>query len=201
MRRTKEQGFTLVEIAIVLIIIGLLLGGVLKGQAMIDNGRVKRIGSDHNGVTAAVNAYRDQYLAVPGDDPRAVARWASVTTNGNGTGLVDGAWDSTTNTDETRTIWAMLRNADLITGPTAGNTSFAQPANAFGGIIGVESNRYVNSGLEICQSSIAGAVATIVDTQFDDGNGTTGSIRVNSDAAATAGETTFDDPTNLCRDL
>ncbi len=49
-RRRAQSGFTLVEIAIVLVIIGLLLGGVLKGQELIENGRVKNAASDMNGI-------------------------------------------------------------------------------------------------------------------------------------------------------
>ena len=51
--RLKQQGFTLVEIAIVLVIIGLLLGGILKGQEMIVQARIKNVINDFNGITAA----------------------------------------------------------------------------------------------------------------------------------------------------
>ena len=53
--KKAQSGFTLVEIAIVLVIIGLLLGGVLKGQEMIENARIKSIVNDMNGVSAAYN--------------------------------------------------------------------------------------------------------------------------------------------------
>ncbi|MDO9192415.1 MAG: prepilin-type N-terminal cleavage/methylation domain-containing protein, partial [Undibacterium sp.] len=52
----RQSGFTLVEIAIVLVIIGLLLGGVLKGQEMIDNSRMKSVAADLRGVSAAYNS-------------------------------------------------------------------------------------------------------------------------------------------------
>ena len=67
-RRRAQSGFTLVEIAIVLVIIGLLLGGVLKGQELIENGRVKSAAADMNGITAAYNSYLDRYRKLPGDD-------------------------------------------------------------------------------------------------------------------------------------
>ena len=63
-----QAGFTLVEIAIVLVIIGLLLGGILKGQEMITQARIKNVVNDFNGITAAYFAYQDRYRAVPGDD-------------------------------------------------------------------------------------------------------------------------------------
>ena len=73
--KNKQSGFTLIEIAIVLVIIGLLLGGVLKGQEMITNGKIKRSVNDFNGISAAYYSYLDRYAAFPGDDPNANARW------------------------------------------------------------------------------------------------------------------------------
>jgi prepilin-type N-terminal cleavage/methylation domain-containing protein len=83
--RKAQSGFTLVEIAIVLVIIGLLLGGVLKGQELIENGRVKNAANDMNGIVAAYNSYLDRYRKVPGDDgPTATltargTSWAGIT--------------------------------------------------------------------------------------------------------------------------
>jgi len=64
----NPKGFTLIEIAIVLVIIGLLIGGVLKGQQLIENSKVKNAANDMNGVIAAYNGYLDQYKRLPGDD-------------------------------------------------------------------------------------------------------------------------------------
>ena len=69
----KQQGFTLVEIAIVLVIIGLLLGGILKGQELITQGRIRNVGNDFQSVTAAINLYQDRYRALPGDDAGAAS--------------------------------------------------------------------------------------------------------------------------------
>ena len=75
--KTKQAGFTLVEIAIVLVIIGLLLGGILKGQEMITQAKIKNVVNDFNGITAAVNSYQDRYRQLPGDDLNAATRWAA----------------------------------------------------------------------------------------------------------------------------
>ena len=64
----RQQGFTLVEIAVVLVIIGLLLGAILKGQELIENSRVKNAINDMNSVKAAAFGYLDRYKAMPGDD-------------------------------------------------------------------------------------------------------------------------------------
>jgi prepilin-type N-terminal cleavage/methylation domain-containing protein len=76
--RARQSGFTLVEIAIVLVIIGLLLGGILKGQEMITQAKIKNIVNDFNGITAAVNSYQDRYRALPGDDLNAAGRWSGT---------------------------------------------------------------------------------------------------------------------------
>ena len=76
--KTKQTGFTLVEIAIVLVIIGLLLGGILKGQEMITQAKIKNVVNDFNGLTAAVSSYQDRYRQLPGDDPNALNRWAGA---------------------------------------------------------------------------------------------------------------------------
>jgi prepilin-type N-terminal cleavage/methylation domain-containing protein len=74
-KNSVEAGFTLVEIAIVLVIIGLLLGGILKGQEMITQAKIKNVINDFNGVTVAVTSYQDRYRAIPGDDQNAATRW------------------------------------------------------------------------------------------------------------------------------
>ena len=74
--KARQSGFTLVEIAIVLVIIGLLLGGILKGQEMITQAKIKNVIADFSGVSAAYHGYQDRYRAIPGDDrtPRRAGR-------------------------------------------------------------------------------------------------------------------------------
>src|SRR2546428_8748726 len=87
-KRSAQAGFTLVEIAIVLVIIGLLLGGILKGQEMITQAKIKNVINDFNGISAAMNSYQDRYRALPGDDVNAAGRWAG-SFGGNGDGQFD----------------------------------------------------------------------------------------------------------------
>src|SRR4051794_8749881 len=94
----KQHGFTLVEIAIVLVIIGLLLGGILKGQEMVTQARIKNSIADFSGISAAYYGYLDRYRAIPGDDGGA-SRWSGATP-GNGNGIIAGKYNSTTATDE-----------------------------------------------------------------------------------------------------
>ena len=72
--KSQQKGFTLVEIAIVLVIIGLLLGGVLKGQELINSAKVKNLANDFRSIPTFVFAYQDKFRALPGDDRAANLR-------------------------------------------------------------------------------------------------------------------------------
>ncbi len=74
--KSKQSGFTLVEIAIVLVIVGLLLGGVLKGQELITSGKAKALYADKNAFQTAYNIYNDRYRAIAGDDGAASTRFS-----------------------------------------------------------------------------------------------------------------------------
>ncbi len=184
--KIRQTGFTLVEIAIVLVIIGLLLGGILKGQEMITQAKIKNVVNDFNGVTAAVNSYQDRYRAMPGDDLGATARWAgSVSGGGNGqiTGLYNAATAAVyTSVMESNLFWWHLRLAGFVGGPTTGQAAGQQPNNAANGIIGVETGVSTVSGLGftsavICSSNLPDKIAIAVDTQMDDGSSNSGQVR------------------------
>lgn len=173
--QNKQSGFTLIEIAIVLVIIGLLLGGILKGQELITQGRIRNVSNDFQSVTAALNLYQDRYRALPGDDPGAEDRWGSnVTTNGNGNGIIDGAYDSTDDGHESRLFWQHLRLAGLVGGAT---TDKSQPANAASGITGVQNTGLGLNSLIICSNNLPAKIAQAIDSQFDDGDAQKGTVR------------------------
>jgi prepilin-type N-terminal cleavage/methylation domain-containing protein len=181
-----QRGFTLVEIAIVLVIIGLLLGGILKGQEMITQAKIKNVINDFNGITAAVNSYRDRYRTLPGDDKGAVARWgAGTTTDGDGNGVIAGKYSATGGPVESQLFWQHLRLAGFVPGG-----GFEQPRNSTSGIIGVQTGDAANgtalgtfSSLIVCSTSIPDKVAGAVDTQMDDGQPNGGQMRAFSGAA------------------
>jgi prepilin-type N-terminal cleavage/methylation domain-containing protein len=183
----QQSGFTLVEIAIVLVIIGLLLGGVLKGTEMIDNSRVKRSVSDVNGIAAAFHSYRDRYRRFPGDDGDLAAlqarggSWANITVAGNANGaLVASLAQTFVNTAaETTSFWQAVRAAGFITGDPSTTGAAALPVNAFGGFVGITSASMGGglTGVKVCLSQVPGVAALSLDTQLDDGDGRTGSLR------------------------
>lgn len=188
--KKQQSGFTLVEIAIVMVIIGLLLGGVLKGQEVITNARLKNINNEYNGISAAVYSYQDRYRALPGDDIAATAhvgataeRTGAAATDGDGS--IDGAYDSANvalaaANAESLLAWHHLRASGLISGAAAGDTSNDQPTNALGGITGIETAEGNTTdfipGLVVGFSAIPTDFAQILDIQNDDGDADLGSI-------------------------
>lgn len=183
----RQSGFTLIEIAIVLVIIGLLLGGILKGQELITQGRIRNVGNDFQSMTAAINLYQDRYRALPGDDLGAAARWTatgSTTTSGNGDGTIGTgtagtpAYNSATPDDESRLFWQHLRLAGLVGGATtSGAVGTANPPNAASGVTGVQNGAFGLNGIVICSNNLPAKIAQAIDTQFDDGIATTGTVR------------------------
>ena len=182
----SKKGFTLVELAIVLVIIGIILGAVLKGQEMINSAKIKRAISGQKEIAAAIYTYYDRYGKYPGDDNTASTRggvWVGAV-DGNGDGQVGGTavtmFTCVTGTGggvEACALWDHLRRANLITGAAVDSTN---PANAYGGKIGVAYfllGTAPNTVNWIGLSNIPADVGQIIDTQNDDGNYLTGSVR------------------------
>jgi prepilin-type N-terminal cleavage/methylation domain-containing protein len=196
--KSQQSGFTLVEIAIVLVIIGLLLGGILKGQELINSAKVKNIANDFRVIPTYIYAYQDKFKALPGDDDKAVTHvgtnCAAPCQNGNGNGVINGAWTKTlgaADTDESINFWAHVRLANLASGPTVVTDADYIPKNAVGGDIGISSATSAQlqiSGMagtyQICSKGILGKFVKQLDIQMDDGNTATGSMRAVDDAAA-----------------
>jgi prepilin-type N-terminal cleavage/methylation domain-containing protein len=186
----NRKGFTLVELAIVLVIIGIILGAVLKGQELINSARMKRVYSQYRETLAAVLTYQDKYGKLPGDDNSAglATRWNPVTyySAGNGNGQITGGATGTNaapgtmftcaagTATETCGEWDHMRRANIITGPLNGTN----PTNPFGGTVGIS---YVTISTLLTNwigmSNVPSDIAQSIDQQYDDGDGTTGDIR------------------------
>jgi len=185
--KKQQSGFTLVEIAIVLVIIGLLLGGVLKGQELINSAKVKNFATDFRNIPLFIYGFQDKYRALPGDDLNAVAHLGAGVPAGDGSGALTGNWwDAAATASETVLFWEHVRRANLAAGPIPIATDADLPKNAEGGWIGIESgstvaaNQYI-TGLSgsyiVCSSGILGKFAKQLDVTMDDGNPFTGSVR------------------------
>jgi len=201
--KRNQSGFTLIEIAIVLVIIGLLLGGVLKGQELINSARVKNLAGDFKNIPVFIYGYQDKFKALPGDQaqgrldtqfpPAATATACGATVAGAcdaGSGVIDGLWNASAVTSESFLFWQHVRLAGLAPGPTATGAADYLPLNAVGGAIGVTNVAQTPiTGLRgsyiICSNGIAGKFAKQLDTTLDDGNTATGSLMV-----TTAGNST-----------
>ncbi len=167
----REKGFTLVELAIVMVIIGLMIGAVLKGQTMIDNARQKRLMSDLQGLTASYYSYLDMYNALPGDDPNAAGRWSVA--NGDGNGYIG-------NAAEQQAALQALRYARLISGDPTLTGVAARPRHPYGGAMFLASADFgdeIGRADFIFIQSLGGGVAGMIDLRLDDGIASTGSIR------------------------
>ncbi|MDD5298271.1 MAG: prepilin-type N-terminal cleavage/methylation domain-containing protein [Rhodocyclaceae bacterium] len=190
----KASGFTLVELAIVLVIISLLMGGILKGQELITSAKVKSLGNDFRSVAAAYYGYQDRFRAAPGDDLHA-GDHVGATNSGNGNGQINGWWLIATGTDTTAesiNFWQHVRLANLLTGSTTVAAGY-MPTNASGGQIGITgtnpdsttSSTFAGT-FYVCSNNIDGKSAKQLDNMLDDGNTATGSLRVFAASPAAA---------------
>ena len=211
--KRHQSGFTLVEIAIVLVIIGLLLGGVLKGQELINSAKVKNMINDFRTTSALIYGYQDRFKSLPGDQTQ--TQLDSAFGTGNATacsagpncapnnGRIDGDWNAGDVNSETYVLWQHLRLANLATGPTSMSDANYTPRNADGGRIGIESGisstgtatpwiASMRGSFYVCSDGILGRYARQIDTTMDDGNTASGSVQVvtmGSSRGATAVQT------------
>lgn len=127
------RAFSLVELSIVLVILGLLTGGILAGQSLIRAAEMRSIPTDYQRYVTAVQTFRDKYMALPGDMANATRFWGDQATgtgacadaavadgspgtcNGNGDGRVAG-----TTSNERFRFWQQLAMAGLIEGSYTG---------------------------------------------------------------------------------
>jgi prepilin-type N-terminal cleavage/methylation domain-containing protein len=136
--RSRNIGFSLVELSIVLVILGLLTGGILAGQSLIRASELRAVSTEYQRYAAAVNTFRDKYFAVPGDFKDATRFWGRLNTNadcvtnsgvagsnangacdGNGGGTLSDAGGAS-QSGELMQIWRHLALAGLIEGSYSG---------------------------------------------------------------------------------
>ena len=192
--RMRQTGFTLIEIAIVLVIIGLLLGGVLKGQELIQNARVRNIIAQQDGIKAAYFGFQDRYRGIPGDYRSDLAiqnipgmagqGCAPANCGGDGNGVIN-----TATRQEPLLAWMQLSLSGFITGnyitdgTTAGESPANSPTNPYGGFMQLINDGAYQASGGVLRNNVktgAGIPATVlseVDRKIDDGNPTTGEFR------------------------
>jgi len=197
----RQSGFTLVEIAIVLVIIGLLLGGILKGQELINSARVRNLADTASGIQAAYFGFVDRYRRVPGDWNASQATDAigeAITGGGNDNGRLD-----STTTDpwtEPHAAWEQLAAAGFIGGDYTGAAAEPDasgeetPLNAFNSVVELGRTpdyRDANAAnpparLHLLMGrGVPVEIMLELDTKLDDGRPATGVVRGTIDDGAT----------------
>lgn len=139
-KRALASGFTLIELSIVLVILGLIAGGIMVGREMVRSSELNSIVTDRQKYISAMNNFKTQYLGMPGDIRNATQFWGNncsstavgtETCNGNGDGKIDGRPAFAGDAYERFTAIKQLQNAKLIegsyTGRTAGGTNRQLP--------------------------------------------------------------------------
>ncbi len=175
----NQHGFTLVELAIVLMIIGLLIGGILKGQELIQNARINTAMRQLKSFQAAHITFRDNYTYMPGDVISPSTRLPNCTTapcstTGNGDNLFS-------NLAEMTNYWVHMSAANLITNVNMAATTplESSPPGALGGIFLLGTS---GSAINLSLGSLASDAfltqqqAEIIDRKMDDGHPKRGDI-------------------------
>ena len=111
-----NTGFTLIELSIVIVIIGLIVAGVVGGQSIVKQAKLRGIVSDINKYNIAFNSFKLEYDAIPGDFNRATSYWGGAVQDGDGDKAID-SWPS----DERLGFWEHLQEAGLISGSLSGD--------------------------------------------------------------------------------
>jgi prepilin-type N-terminal cleavage/methylation domain-containing protein len=189
----RDRGFTLVEAAIVLVILGLLVGAVLKGQELIFGARVHNLIAQQTGIKVAFFGFQDRYRALPGDYRFATQNIADAAGSGDGNGRIEASGTP----PENLLVWDHLSKAGLLnygfSARDAVSASLAtSPANAYGALLDLAYNdTYADLAVPASRHNLKTggqlpvAMLAEVDRKVDDGNATTGLFR--GSAASGAG--------------
>jgi len=184
----RQSGFTLVEMAIVLIIIGLILGGVFKGQALIDTARVRSLSTDVSGIRTAWYSFQERYRSIPGDFSNAQTQIDSASSQGNGNGRID-------DDQERAGVWQQMALAGFIPGNFDGAQNAAGsasdmtcaastcPKNPFNGFYKISYSAEAADVEGLAHEIFTGeqipvSILSQLDSKLDDGDPAGGRFRV-----------------------
>ncbi len=216
--RKHSAGFTLVELSIVLVLIGLIIGGVLKGQELIASTRLKMTVSQWDAVKAAINTFQDKYVALPGDYASASTFINKDAPNGDGNGII-GSTSVVTSFDasvgmnsasvnESEAAWKHLSDAGLISSVDKIGSSYVLPGRVAGSSFFIYYGNYGDKTGHWLRLQAGGAAgnpampalspkeAGEIDRKFDNGSFNSGSIQSGS---AGSGKCSIDNATSASK--
>jgi len=175
---SADAGFTLVEAAIVLVVIGLILGVVLQGQSLIRNAEYRALKSQISDYQSAYYGFRDRYNGLPGDFADANDRLGGLA-NGGGNGVIDDGPACSADTDESCRAWQHLRGAGLIGGDPGTSGPPASPSHPYAGVFsslftGGDGNGVFADKLLI--TGLPGNIASRLDDDIDDDTDDSGRV-------------------------
>ena len=143
-RMSRKSGFSLIELAVVLVVIGLVIGGTMQGMVLIKQSELNRVGTDLSDIQHAVQLFQDKYGYLPGDMPNATQFWGRAdggadvtqncanpdtdinpndpmaTCNGNGDNQLAIGTDNVNRNTEAYRLWQHLSNAGMFPGKYTG---------------------------------------------------------------------------------
>lgn len=196
----RHHGFTLLEIAIVLVIIGLLLGGVLKGQELITSVRVRNLISQQDSVKAAVLGFLDRYHAHPGDYNQAQANipGCAACAQGNNNGEIRSITGGDA-IDEHIAAWEHLSRAGFINASysyaASPETQTSAPTNPYARYLRLIYDNAYGAGTSETRhnlktgNQIPSDVLAEVDRKIDDGIATRGKFQYSAYDGGGSGDT------------
>lgn len=205
LRKTRcgQRGFSLVEVAIVLVLVALLMAGFLKGQELIHSSRVKKLAETSTGIRTAYLAFIDRYKKIPGDwDADSASNGIGVTINNPASSIAtvdNGRLDNPSGANayaEPNALWEQLAKSKFINGsysganaePTSGNG--LTPLNVFGApiIVGNTSEFQDPASPPVMLHVYTGRFVPVsamreLDVKIDDGFPLSGSLRATESTA------------------
>lgn len=191
---SQLRGFTLVEMAIVLAIVGLVLGGVFQGQALVDSARVRAMSTEISGIQTAMLSFQERYRAIAGDFSKAASQIDSAAVPGNGNGRIDAS-------AERAGVWHQLALAGFISGGYDGSQAATGtatdvecgpttcPQNPFSGYYKISYGSQAANSDAAANEIFTGDKVPVnilsqLDARLDDGDASKGKFRVHREYAS-----------------
>jgi prepilin-type N-terminal cleavage/methylation domain-containing protein len=184
-----ESGFTLVELSIVIVIIGLIVAGIVGGQALVHQSKLRAVISDTNKIQTALNAFYLQYDAIPGDMRNAASYWSGAY-DGNGNNQIGAGGEVTA-------VWTHLNISGIMPQATGLSNTYPAPFSTrylswyhSAGVYGKFKNSLNLLGSAAWSGALNVKDTVSIDAKMDDGLADSGTMRAAKGLGRPANECT-----------